>query len=270
MKITILANNTAKEGYSEEHGLSIYIKTLNHNILFDVGYTDVFLKNAKKIGIDLNDVKYIILSHGHYDHTGGLRYLHNIDSLKTIYLHKDAFIPKYKKESVDKYNGIPYAEDELKLLSKFYKKTSGFTKIETGIYTLSDIKNNSMDPRYTVNNRIDDFHDEQILIIEEQDGLTLFMGCSHFGVVNGVKAVMNRFQGKPIKNLVAGMHLGSKTKDEIQDIAKSFDELGVHQIIPLHCTGELAIKLFKTYFMDRCILVKAGDQLDIEKINRFG
>ncbi len=262
MKISILTNNKSCPNFAKEHGLSIYINHPIYNILFDTGYTDAYLENAENLGLDLNQTHYIILSHGHYDHTGGLRYFYTTDSLKGIYIHKDAFVPKYKKESVDKFNGIPFKEDELKI-KNYIVKTSGFNTIKEGIYTISNIKNSVLDTRYHLKNQIDDFHDEQILIINQENELSLFMGCSHFGVVNGIKTVLNYFPGKKIKNLFAGMHLGLKTKNEILKIAKELDRLGVQDIYPLHCTGEMAMNQFKKYFNDRCILLKAGDQIDI-------
>ena len=263
MKVSILTNNKSCPNFAKEHGLSIYINHPIYNILFDTGYTDVYLENAEHLGIDLNLTHYIVLSHGHYDHTGGLRFYNTANSLKGIYIHKDAFAPKYKKESVSKFNGIPYKEEDLKVLKPYFIKTSGFTKIAEDIYTLSDIKNNLMDTRYHLEDRIDDFHDEQILIFQQGDGLILFMGCSHFGVTNGIKAVLNRFPGKKIKQLFAGMHLGSKTVKEILSIAKELESLKVEKIYPLHCSGDIAMIEFKEYFKKRCILLKAGDQITI-------
>ena len=144
MKISILTNNKSCPNFAEEHGLSIYINHPTYNILFDVGYTDVYLTNAKLLGIDLNRVNYIVLSHGHYDHTGGLRYFSTTNSLKNVFIHEDAFIPKYKIVSADSYNGIPFREEELTHLKGLFKKTKRFAKIQQDIYLISQYPNRAM------------------------------------------------------------------------------------------------------------------------------
>ncbi|XFA98538.1 MBL fold metallo-hydrolase [Candidatus Izemoplasma sp. B36] len=263
MKISVLTNNLSRDGYASEHGLSIFIKHELYNILFDVGYTDVFIKNAKKLNVDLNKVEYIVLSHGHYDHTGGLRFLDSCKSLQHIYIHKDAFIEKYAKEQKNRYNGIPFKENDLVLTSKHLYKTEGFSEIKPKFYLLSDVLHNNKNTKYYVGDKLDDFHDESILILEENNELSLFMGCSHFGVVNGVEAVKEIFPNKKIKNLIAGMHLSSKSIEEVDLIGKKLFNLGIQKIYPMHCTGEKAIKYFKEKYNDSCIIIKAGDQIEI-------
>lgn len=261
MKISILTNNLSRDGFVFEHGLSIFIEHELYNILFDVGYTDVFIKNAKKLNVDLDKVEYIVLSHGHYDHTGGLRFLDSCKSLKHIYIHKDAFIEKYAKEQKIRYNGIPFKENDLVWTRKYLNKTEGYTKIQPRFYMLSDILHKNKNTKYYVDDKLDDFHDESILILEENNELTLFMGCSHFGVVNGVKAVKEIFPNKKIKNLIAGMHLSSKPIEEVDLIGKELFNLGIQTIYPMHCTGEKALNYFKEKYKDACVVIKAGDKI---------
>ena len=261
MKISILTNNRSIDNFEAEHGLSIHIQSETYNILFDVGYTDVFLTNANKLGIDLNEVDYIVLSHGHYDHTGGLRFIKSLDSLKSIFIHKDAFKEKYAKEKTVRFNGIPYKESELDLTKKHLVKIQGFSKINDNFYLLSNISHNNKNEKYYVDGKLDDFHDETILILEENNQLSLFMGCSHFGVVNGVLEVKKHFQNKKIKNLFAGMHLSSKTEKEILEVGEKLFSMGVEKIYPLHCTGDFAINFFSKKYKDSCIILKAGDQI---------
>ena len=200
MRISILTNDEANKNFKSEHGLSIYIKHSKYNILFDLGYTNVFLTNANKLNLDLKQTEYIIISHGHYDHSGGLRYYQYNDNLKEIIIHKDAFNPKYKIiNKTIKYNGIPFKENELEWTIGKFKKVENAEKINSGFYVLGNISHNLINTQYFVENKIDDFHDEIILILDEGDKLTLFMGCSHFGVFNGVKAVKNIFLTKQLK-----------------------------------------------------------------------
>ncbi len=263
MEITILANDEAKPGFLYEHGLSINIQHQNQNILFDTGYTDIYLKNARKLGIHFLDTDYIVLSHGHYDHTGGLRYFISLSNVKEIILHKDAFFPKYAKESLLRCNGIPFRQDDLTWARKLYKKIEGFYKVDESIYVLGNIQNENPKAKYLVNQEIDDFHDEIILILEELDGLSLFLGCSHFGIQNGIETVKEVLPKKHIKNIIAGMHMNASTEEEIQSVATYFKSLDFEKLIPLHCTGKNAMETFKELFQDRCYLLKAGDTLHI-------
>ena len=96
MKITVLLENTtARADMKTEHGLSLYIETEKHKILFDMGQTEIFAENAKKLGIDLSQVDVAVLSHGHYDHGGGLAKFLDINNRATVYIHTEAFLPHY-------------------------------------------------------------------------------------------------------------------------------------------------------------------------------
>lgn len=263
MEISILTNDEAKPGFLFEHGLSIKIKHQNANILFDTGFTDVYLNNARKLGIHFLDTDYIVLSHGHYDHTGGLRYFISISNVKKIIIHKDAFIPKYAKETFLRFNGMPFHQDDLSWAYKLFHKVEGLHKIEESIYVLGNIPNGSPSSKYFANQTIDDFHDEIILILEESDGLSLFLGCSHFGISEGIEAVKEVFPDSKIKNVIAGMHMSSSTDAEIQEVTSYFRSLDFEKLIPLHCTGKKTMKALKELFKERCHLLKAGDTLQI-------
>lgn len=128
MNVKILCNDEAKDGFYEEHGLSILV---NDEILFDTGASDVFIKNAKKMKVDLRGIKKIVVSHGHYDHVGGLKYL--IGKVNApVYIHKNAVIPKY---SGDRFVGSPFEIENLKLEKKFIK---GNIKIDN-LYVINNV-----------------------------------------------------------------------------------------------------------------------------------
>ncbi|XMB73149.1 MBL fold metallo-hydrolase [Mycoplasmatota bacterium WC30] len=263
MKISLLANDKADLNFDAEHGLSIYINHPIYKILFDTGYTNVYLENAKKLNIDLTKTEYIILSHGHYDHTGGLLHFPIQNKIQGIVIHEDAFHPKYAKENYLRYNGIPYVKDDLSWATGLLKEVRGFLKIAPCFYVMGDIAHKQNNPKYLVEKEIDDFHDEIILVLEEENELSLFMGCSHFGVINGIESVKQQFPNKKIKNLIAGMHLKSKNILEIKEIADYLEKLCLDKVIPLHCTGDLASAYFKERFKEKCILLNAGNQLEI-------
>jgi 7,8-dihydropterin-6-yl-methyl-4-(beta-D-ribofuranosyl)aminobenzene 5'-phosphate synthase len=246
----------------KEHGLSIYIKVGDYQLLFDTGQTDCYLVELKKIGLDKSDLDAVIISHGHYDHINGLLYL---DIEKPVYLHQDAIKPKYKKEGIKyRYNGVNEA------ILKFHKDNfifvDYFHEIFENIYVLGRIETKKYNPNFTLEknkNIIDDFHDEIILIINQDDGLSIFMGCSHFGATNGLLAVKRKFPDKHIKNVIAGMHLKESDEKTISKIINDFHELEIEYVYPLHCTGALATNLFKSSFKERCIVINSSNKIKL-------
>lgn len=263
MKISVLANDLALPGYASEHGLSIHIRHMKQEILFDTGHTDVYLKNAKKMAIDLSIIHHLVLSHGHYDHMGGLRFFPKKNKLSSVILHKDAFIPKYAHEETDRYNGAPFIKKDIQWARTLYKEIENFEEIAPCFYVFGNIPNNRQSLIYFAGNQHDDFHDEIILVLEDQRGLSLFMACAHFGVIEGLHLVQDYFPKKRIINLIAGMHLASANMREIEYVTDELEASTLEKIVPLHCTGDQAIQYFKERLKNRCLLLKAGDQTEI-------
>lgn len=187
--VTLIENTTAREDLACEHGLSLYIETQTHKILFDAGQTAAFADNAQKLGVDLAEVDIAILSHGHYDHSGGLMRFLQLNSKAPVYVHKDIFLPRRSAEHKD--IGVdPALLDRGRLIL-----TEETVELATGI-TLQLCRNSpvyypadsfglqvQMNGAWTA----DDFHHEQYLVIEENGKKICFSGCSHRGILNIVK-----------------------------------------------------------------------------------
>ncbi len=263
MIISVLANDLAQPGYASEHGLSIHVSHPEHEILFDTGHTDVYLKNAQKMAIDLSMVHHLVLSHGHYDHMGGLRFFPKENHIKSVILHQDAFIPKYAHEETIRYNGAPFKKRDIKWARSLYKEIDNFEEIAPCFYVFGNIPNNRQSMIYFAANQHDDFHDELMLVLEEEGGLTLLMGCAHFGVIEGLNLVKAFFPNKQIINLIAGMHLNKASMSEIEYVADALEASTLEKIIPLHCTGTQAMDYFKKRLKNRCHLLRAGDQIKL-------
>ena len=245
-KMTILAENYARKRFMvAEHGLSIYIEKDNKNILFDTGQSSIFSHNAKQSGIDLAKVDNLIFSHGHYDHTGGINKFLKVNKTATIYVHPDAFNKRYfGKEQND--IGIPYQFDKYENLincSSKLVKNKETIYIDENIIVSGEIKitdDSEISKNFYTDigcNKLvkDNFIDEQILLIKEKEGVYIFTGCCHVGLINCINYVKELLPGQKIAGIIGGMHL-EKYSDE--KLTKVIDYIGINRIdlYTLHCT----------------------------------
>jgi len=273
MKITVLTDNIAnRRGLVAEHGLSLYIEYGDKNILFDTGQTDVYRKNADFLGIDLAKTDCIVLSHGHYDHCGGLPFFPKMNKPPRVYIHKDAFEPKFASNPDGSLRdiSIPWSRSD-NPLSDSLVFTSGITEIAPGITLCPEVPASvafESAPRGLFRGEgqsmtADLMRDEQMLIIDTDKGLNVFLGCSHPGIANCLSYIVKLFPGKRINSLTAGMHLDGVSPERLEKTIDLMLNLDIRKIIPLHCTGILSICEIKRHLKDRCVLLFTGDKLEI-------
>ncbi len=258
MRITALLENTAAtDTILAEHGLSLYIETTTQTILADMGQTDCFARNAETLGLDLNKVDIAVLSHGHYDHGGGLTAFLAVNDHAPVYVHRHAFEPHFN--GTEKYIGLsPTLADNQRL-----RFVSGTTVIQDGI-TLYDM-NDQPRPHdlgafgLTVKENDqwipDDFRHEHYLLIEEAGKRVLISGCSHKGIVD----IIDWFDPDV---MIGGFHLSKLTDNQqLDDIAKALNNHHT-AYYTCHCTGE-AVYAYLRERMDRLHYIAGGDQLEI-------
>ena len=243
MKITTLLENTTKRSdLQAEHGLSLYIETGDRKILFDMGQTDLFAKNAETLGIDLSEVDIAVLSHGHYDHGGGLRKFLEINRHAPIYMSQYAFLPYYNGSG--KYIGldtvlandprIVFTDDihEIDSLLRLFSCNDRERKYHFDHFGLSEMKDGCLIP--------DSFRHEQCLLIEENGKRILFSGCSHKGILN----IMDWFSPDV---LVGGFHFSKMPLDE--ELAEMGKMLARYPTVfyTCHCTGSEQLEFMRRY-----------------------
>lgn len=255
MKITALTENTSKTGLPYEHGLSLYIETENHKILFDTGQTELFAQNAETLGIELSKVDTAVLSHGHYDHGGGLKRFLELNKTAPVYMSKYAFEPHFN--GTEKYIGL-----DLSLLdSGRIILTDGVTKIDVGLTLYScnsnekilDLGSFGLNTKENGGSVPDDFRHEHYLLIEENGRRVLISGCSHKGIVN----IEDWF--KP-DVLVGGFHLSKlEPGDKLKAIAQRLSSYDT-SYYTCHCTGIEQYDFMKRY-MDKLGYLSAGDSI---------
>lgn len=260
MKITTVIENNKEEDSNLdcEHGLSYFIEAYGLKILFDTGQSEKALLNFKKLGLPLESIDYIILSHGHYDHAGGFKYfLENINNKPDIILGNEFFKrgDKYHlKSEEEKYIGINfnkrYIEDRGCRVIEVKEKM----KLGDKIYVISNLESFNEEKISKIGDELarkeknilikDNFAEELVLVIENGEGLILITGCAHTGIINIITKVQNIF-GKKVINVIGGIHLSKLSLSENVETAKKFKKLNIKKFSLCHCSGNKIIDILK-------------------------
>jgi 7,8-dihydropterin-6-yl-methyl-4-(beta-D-ribofuranosyl)aminobenzene 5'-phosphate synthase len=272
MNITSLLENTSTHpGIACEHGLSLLIETGTKNILFDTGASNLFAENAKTLGIDLGKVDLAILSHGHYDHAGGLKTFLSLNDHAPLYIRKEAFGPYYSQRADGEYHYIGL--DEELLGSNRIIHTGAITPIAEGISLISRVEGTEFVPTGNKSLRRkegdaylpDTFTHEQYLLIEEGETRLLISGCSHRGIVNIVKSATEHWC-KPPTHVIGGFHLynhrtGEPEKPEVLDAIAAILLATKARYYTCHCTGEENYLYLKKNMNEHIAYLSGGDVL---------
>lgn len=264
MKIISLVENTSKCELKAKHGLSLYIETEKHKILFDLGPDSTLLENAKKRNIDLTKIDTVIISHGHLDHGGALRNFLKINNNAKIYIQRKAFEPHYIKTLFLKF---PVGIDKALKTHSQVILINGDYKIDDKLFlfTVNDTEkchSPANDVLYDKKEK-DDFSHEQNLIITENQ-YVLIVGCGHSGVVN----IMNRAKSYQPKLCVGGFHLyNPSTKKSVptallDEIAEALSSYKNTLFYTCHCTGVKAFRYLSTK-MPNLLYLSCGEIINI-------
>ena len=256
MKITCLTENTSIcDEIGCEHGLSLYIETEKHNILFDMGQTDLCFQNAEKLGVDISAVDIAILSHGHYDHGGGLAKFLEVNSVAPIYISRYAFEPYYN--GTEKYIGLDVSLKNCDRIIYTDKKTVIDDSLT--LFSSADIikKRNEISLGLNVKRDgefiQDDFIHEQYLMIEENGKRILISGCSHNGVIDIAESFLPQA-------LIGGFHYSKLERDDsLAERARALSDVGC-EYYTCHCTGVEQYEYMKKY-MNKLDYLSAGQSI---------
>ncbi len=272
MKIINLIENT--EGRSEclfEHGLSFYIETESHKTLLDLGQTDSSLKNAKRLGINLNEVDTVVLSHGHYDHSGGLIPFTKINDHAAIYMQSSASGDFYAYDGDNRYRYIGIDKRILMLSQLRLLKGDYVIDDELELFT---IKNRTYSLPFT-NKRLliktacgfvpDDFCHEHFLVVKDKEHTILMSGCAHNGILSILDTYREKYGNLP-DIVISGFHLMVKRNyrdNELQEVRFIAKELKKYQIkfYTCHCTGIPAFEEMKKIMGNQLKYVHSGEQI---------
>ena len=244
VKISFLCDNRCFEGGCEtEHGFSCLLEVNNYKLLIDCGETDVFLRNAKLMNIDMDTVKNVLITHGHYDHGGGASHLCN----KEIFVHKHTFQKRFKPP----YKGHGLTEETLMVENKDKNKFIEIvnnTVINDNIYLLANIerKYDFEEPRPALleNGEPDDYIDEISVAVKTNKGLVVISGCAHRGICNTIEYAKKITGENRVHCVVGGFHLRD-LNDAAKKTLEYFLNNPVDILLMAHCNGDDVIEHFK-------------------------
>lgn len=269
---TLVENTAISDEYACEHGLSLYIEAKGKKILFDVGASGKFFDNAQKMGVDIKDVDYLIISHGHNDHGGGLKKFFAENDKAEVFIHRLAFEKHFTttREGMRNYIGL----DESLKHEKQITMTSGSHLIEHGIRIFSEVEErvpvsaSNFGLLYEHENTIDQdiFEHEQNLVIEDEGKSYLFVGCAHKGLINIIQQCDDYLCGMP-DYVIGGFHLSSRsaydaTNEELDKLSAFLLETGAEYYTG-HCTGIRQFKYLQEKMGDKIHYIAAGSVINI-------
>lgn len=248
LKITVLTDNyVAAPNLLAEHGLSMLIEADGQRILFDTGQSRVVLHNAETLGISLTGLDAVVLSHGHYDHTGGLADLLPERSPAAVFLHSAAVESKYIRGEHPPHRSIGMPKISRQALDALRARivwTDSATEVVPGVWCTGEI------PRVPGNGQStsgffcdaecrtpDPLADDQALFIETPDGLVVITGCAHSGIVNTLDRACTLSGHNEAYALVGGFHLGRAARDQLDAVVYAVGRRNCRLLSPCHCTG---------------------------------
>lgn len=267
--VTLIENTPGCTGCAYEHGLSFYIETRNHKVLLDTGATGAFVSNARKLGIALEKVDTVILSHGHYDHGGGLLAFHRLNPCAPIYMQKKAGQAYYHlKEDGPHYIGLAPGVTALPQCVLL----EGDTRIDGELFLYTGIKGRKLWP---AGNRElkrkegkefqqDTFDHEQCLVVEEEGMRVLLSGCAHNGIWNILDRYRELYSSYP-DVIISGFHMKQSCykKEDLENIEKTARMLKETGSLCYtgHCTGPEAFAVMKQIMGGRLQPLHSGEEL---------
>lgn len=269
--VNLMENTPGSAGCATEHGLCIYVETGRHRLLADTGASGLFIENARKKGIDLSKVDTVVLSHGHYDHGGGIPEFVKINPDAKIYMQSSAEDGYYSTIDGMHYIGLP---EEIRDLPQVVRVDGSF-RIDEDLALYADIpfeeemppSNHALKRKEGEEYVQDDFRHEQYLVIREGDMHVLLSGCAHHGILN-ILAHYRKMHGADPDYVISGFHLmrsGGYSEEDIQAIGHTAYALRSGKTVYYtgHCTGEKPYEVMKNVLGDRIRYFHCGDEIEL-------
>jgi 7,8-dihydropterin-6-yl-methyl-4-(beta-D-ribofuranosyl)aminobenzene 5'-phosphate synthase len=271
---TLVENSTSVAGVLAEWGISIFVEAVANSFLLDTGTSGIAVPNADRLGIDLKKTEAIVLSHGHYDHTGGLEaVLQRIGRPELrIVAHPEVFGKKYsyrKKKNTYRYAGTPHCRDRLESLGARFElgtapvwltediAASGEEPLTTDFESVADNLRLKQDDGFIQ----DPMADDQSLYIRTDLGLIIILGCAHRGMINIIRHARKLMDTDRIYMVIGGTHLGPASQEQVDKTVQALREMDVAWLGVSHCTGLPVAARLAREFEGRFFFNSAGTVL---------
>ena len=274
-KLTILCENSVGRpfGVVGEHGFACFIETQAGNVLFDTGQGMGICGNAAVLGKNLASIQAIAISHGHYDHTGGLPQVLEQTGPVPVYGHPDIFASRtWSDGTVTRYIGMRHRREYLESLGAQFHLNRHPVEISPGIHLSGEIPRNNdfekPDPNMTLHPqgamavRPDPIADDLSLVVDSEKGLILVLGCAHAGMINIFDHVLETFHRDRIYAVIGGTHLGFSQPAQFEETLKALDRYGIERLGVSHCTGLEKAASLRTHLGERFFFGCVGAELE--------
>lgn len=270
--LTIVVDNNVLPGSSliPEHGFAALIERGSERILFDTGQGPALGRNAAALHKDLAGLTCVVLSHGHYDHTGGLLHVANMNPGIRVVAHPAIFSAHMKMEvgkTAPRSIGIPYARREFEELGALFESVEDFREICQGVWFTGQVPRVFGTPPagalITLSNQAtvpDSIEDDASLVMETPSGPCVVLGCAHAGVRNILEHVRVNLGIDRIYAVIGGTHLGPSDRSETFAAIKALEDFNVQLVAPAHCTGSGPTEVLRAYFGTRYCEAAAGTE----------
>ncbi|MGD2109300.1 MAG: MBL fold metallo-hydrolase [Phycisphaerae bacterium] len=275
VRITVLVENSVhRRELLAEHGVAFWIEIRGCRVLFDTGQGMVLSGNAHKSGVDLRLTDAVVLSHGHYDHTGGVEFVLRVARHARIYAHPAALLPKYARtdDAASRDIGMPKsAREAIDRRREESIETPRPTEVCKGLVVTGEIPRQTeyedtggpffTDPELRVP---DPLLDDQALFFDSLLGTVVILGCAHAGIVNTLQHIHQLTNGRPIHAVMGGMHLATASRQRIDRTIGGLRQFNVERLGPAHCTGLKATAELWNAFPGRCFPCGTGTTIEFK------
>ncbi|PWE01452.1 MBL fold metallo-hydrolase [Marinilabilia rubra] len=263
--ITLVENLAYQQSTKGEHGLSLVVRAGGKQILFDTGQSGLLEENALQMGVDLSAIDMVVISHGHYDHTGGLKRFFEVNDHAPVLLKSKALGEKFSGSTgTRRYIGIDREVAEQN--AQRFRIIDAITEVSPNLKVITDIShyyNFEQSSQVMIVEKegrtmADPFEDELFMVYDHPEGLTVFTGCAHRGIGNICRTAMEATGNSNIKLVLGGTHLKGASQGRISKTIDAFLDIDVAKFGLCHCTGLPAFMQFSEEFPEQVRYAHVG------------